>query len=376
MDAWQDVTWLQVWLDATSALWAYAGRHLIQATLVSGVLFGVVILLARAPARLRHTLCLVASLKFLLPSALLVALAAFFRLDVIYLSNALHSGLQGPVGDFVFWLLAGAESEAGAAAGGIGVSLLVTLWLGGAAWLGFRWLRQHRAFGRAIRSGRVLEAGREVEILDRWRRRLSLRRPVALVVSDELPEPGVWGVLRPAVVLPAGVAEHLDPAELEAVILHELVHVRRWDNLVATLQRVLCCLFWFHPLLWLLERKLLVERERVCDERVVALSGAARPYARGLLKVLRFGVGLLPAGVSAATASNLRARIERIQTGRGRRSWPGWAQAGLVAAGVGLLLVVSVMAVRPCTASAATAKIEKAAVRTQGASCSKSQKVG
>ena len=376
MEAWQDVTWLQAWLDATSALWAHAGRHLIQATLVSGLLFGVVLLLARGPARLRHTLCLVASLKFLLPSALLLTLAAVFRLDVIYLSSALHGGLEGPVGDLVFWLLVGSEADAGTAAGGLGVSLLVTLWLGGAAWLSIRWSRQHRAFGRAVGSGRVLETGRESEILDRWRRRLGLRRPVALVVSDDLREPGVWGVLRPAVVLPAGVAGHLDPAELEAVILHELVHVRRWDNLVATVQRVLCCLFWFHPLLWLLERRLLVERERVCDERVVALSGAAKPYARGLLKVLRFGVGLRPAGVSAATASNLKARITSIRTGSGRRPWPRWAQAGLVAAGVGLFLVVSVMAVPPCTASPETVKIEKAAVRTEGASCPKGQKVG
>lgn len=376
MDAWQDATWLQAWLDATSTLWAFAGRHLIQATLVSGLLFGVVLLLARGPARLRHTLCLVASLKFLLPSALLLTLAAVFRLDLIRLSSTLHSGLEGPIGELVFWLLVGSEREADVPVGGIGVSLLVTFWLAGAAWLSIRWIRQHRAFGRAVRSGRLLETGREVEILDRWRRRLSLRRPVALVISDDLPEPGVWGVLRPTVVLPAGVAGHLAPAELEAVILHELVHVRRWDNLVATVQRVLCCLFWFHPLLWLLERRLLVERERVCDERVVALSGAARPYARGLLKVLRFGVGLRPAGVSAATASNLKARIERIQTGSGRGAWPRWAQTGLVAAGVGLFLVVSVMAVRPCNASAATVKIEKAAARTEGASCSKSQKVG
>lgn len=379
MEVWHDVTWLQAWLDATSTLWAYAGRHLIQATLVSGVLFGVVLLLARGPARLRHTLCLVASIKFLLPTALLLTLAALFHLDLISLSSALHGGLEGPVGDFVFWLLVGAEPGAGAPAGGVGVSLLVTLWLGGAAWLTVRWIRHHRAFGRTVRSGRVPETGRELEILDRWRRRLGLRRPVALVVSDELPEPGVWGVLRPAVVLPAGVAEHLDPAELEAVILHELIHVRRWDNLVATVQRVLCCLFWFHPLLWLLERRLLVERERVCDERVVALSGAARPYARGLLKVLRFGLGLRPAGVSAATASNLKARIAHIQTGSGRRSWPRWAQAGLVAAGVGLFLVVSVMAVRPCTGTRAPAKIEKAAAHTDptdAAPCPKSQKVG
>jgi bla regulator protein BlaR1 len=374
MGAGLDGMGLNLWSSAVSALWVAAGRHLIQATLVSGVLFGVVLLLARGPARLRHALCLVASLKFLLPSALLLAVAALFGLDLPSLSGALHSHLGGPFGELFRWLLVGGE-PATAGTGGA-VSLLVTLWLAGVAWLSIRWIRRHRAFGRAVRAGRVLESGREMETLERWRRRLGLRRPVALVVSDRLPEPGVWGVLQPAVVLPAGVAEHLDGAELEAVILHEMVHVRRWDNLVATVQRALCCLFWFHPLPWVLERRLLVERERVCDERVVALSGAAGPYARGLLKVLRLGVGLRPVGVSAATASNLKSRIERIRTGAGRRAWPSWVQVGLVAAGVGLLLVVSVMAVRPCTGGRGSARVEKAAAHAGVAPCSKGQKVG
>jgi len=372
------------WLQATATLGVHGGRHLIQATLFSGLLFAAVLLLARGPARLRHSLCLVASLKFLVPSALLLSLTALLHLDVSALSGALHGRLGGPVGDWLYWLLVapGREPSAAPAGGGWPVLTVVSVWLTGSVLLLARWMRRHRAFARAVRTGHRLEEGRELEILERWRRRLALRRPVALVVSDELPEPGAWGVLRPAVVLPAGVAEHLDAAELEAVILHELVHIRRWDNLIATVQRVLCCLFWFHPLLWLLDRRLLVERERVCDERVVALSGDSAPYARGLLKVLRFGVGLRPVGVSAATASNLKARIEHIRSSRtGRRCWPRLLQGALVAAGLALFLMVSVMAQPPgCNTAHDTghdtaARVEPTAP-ADAAPCPKGAKVG
>lgn len=379
--------WLDSWVSATSALWAYGGRHLVQATLFSGLLFGVVLLLTRGPARLRHSLCLVASLKFLIPSAALFAMAALFRVDLGVLSSALHGLLEGPFGDWVYWLLVGGSRSAETAStASLPVAALVSFWLAGAAFLLLRWSRDHRRFARAVRAGHRLTTGREIEILERQRARLGLRRTVRLIVSAELPEPGAWGLVRPAVVLPEGVAEQLTAAELEAVILHELIHVQRWDNLIALLQRGLCCLFWFHPLLWLLDRRLLIERERVCDERVVVLSGASEPYARGLLKVLRFGVGLRLAGVSAATASNLRARIEHIQTGARRRGWPRLVQTALIAAGLGLFVLVSVLAQQPQPCSQSTdgknwedqiwedrAPIEKAAV-TDGSACPKSQK--
>lgn len=379
--------WVDGWGSTTSALWTYGGRHLVQATLFSGLLFGVVLLLTRAPARLRHSLCLVASLKFLIPSAALFAMAALFRLDLASLSSALHGRLEGPLGDWVYWLLVGGPRSAEpATVASLPMAMLVSLWLAGAAFLLLRWGRDHRRFARAVRAGRRLTTGREAEILERQRARLGLRRTVRLIVSDELPEPGAWGLVRPTVVLPEGVADQLTTPELEAVILHELIHIRRWDNLIALVQRALCCLFWFHPLLWLLDRRLLTERERVCDERVVALSGASEPYARGLLKVLRFGVGLRLVGVSAATASNLRTRIEHIRSGARRRAWPRLVQTALVAAGLGLFFLVSVLAQQPQPCGQSTdgkswedrvwedrEPIEKAAI-PDGSACPKSHK--
>lgn len=339
----------ETWLDASSALWIHGGRHLLQATLFATVVFLVVVLLGRGPARLRHGLCVVASVKFLVPSALLGVLVSLTHFDLAgRISSGLHGVVPGPVGDFLYWLLVPMDPTpaATAAAGSPWVAALVAAWAAGLVVLTGRWWRQHRAFRHALAHTEPLRRGRERQLVEQWQDRLGLRRPVRVMISDQLPQPGVWGVLRPTVVLPAGMAAHLKPAELEAVILHELVHVQRWDNLVATVQRLLCCLFWFHPLLWLLDRRLRVERERVCDEQVVMLLGTSRPYARGLLKVLRFGVGFQLAGVSGAV-SHLRQRLDHITGATPRRSWPRPVQAGLLAGGVLFFCVFSLMALRP-----------------------------
>ena len=106
----------------------------------------------------------------------------------------------------------------------------------------------------------------------------------------------------------------LSDAELEAVLMHEMIHVARKDNLIANLHRALCCIFWFHPFVWILDRLLLADRERACDEEVIRLGGAADVYASSLLKVLRFCLGWNVAGASNATGSNLGRRVERIMS--------------------------------------------------------------
>jgi beta-lactamase regulating signal transducer with metallopeptidase domain len=125
-------------------------------------------------------------------------------------------------------------------------------------------------------------------------------------------EPGVWGIWRPVVVLPESIADHLTTAELDAVMLHEMIHVARRDNLTNSAHMFFCCLLWFHPLVWIIDRKLLAESERVCDEKVLELGGSSKIYASSLLKVLRFCLGCKVAGISYATGSNLRRRIEKI----------------------------------------------------------------
>ncbi len=180
-------------------------------------------------------------------------------------------------------------------------------------------------------------------MLDRVRSWLRIKRSIRLSILPATAEPGVWGVFRPIVFLPERLAEELSDAELEAVMMHEVIHVARWDNLIANLHRLLCCLFWFHPIIWLLDRLLLAERERACDEEVIRLGGAPEVYASSLIKVLRFCLGWSVVGASNATGSNLGRRVERIMSRNSRVTLSVWHRVA-VGSIVIVVVVVSITA--------------------------------
>ena len=173
-----------------------------------------------------------------------------------------------------------------------------------------RWLTIRRRFARALQAGREIAGVPAAVALRRARTWLSLKREIGLVESPQICGPGVWGAWRPVVVFPKGLTDKLSAEELDAVMMHELIHVSRKDNLLAALQMLICCLFWFHPLVWLIDRRLLIEREMVCDEYVIRYFGEPRIYAESLWKVAQFGLGWDFAGVSRAAGSNLTRRIE------------------------------------------------------------------
>jgi Zn-dependent protease with chaperone function len=326
--------------------------HLWQATVFGVLVGGLAVSLRSAPARLRHSLFLLASLKFLLPSILLLAI-----LGRIYdrLPTPLPTWLVAALDPhaifalFDSWLpTQGPVSASEVPQGGWFWSLLVIGWSAGAVARTVVWVRRLAGFRALVERGRVVPRGSLFEQLETLRHRLGIRQTVTLVLTEEVVEPGVWGVRRPTVVLPASMPEELDREELEAVLLHELVHVRRRDNLISHLHMALCCLFWFHPVVWWLDRRLLIERERACDDQVVQLFGAPDVYARSLVKVLRLGLGWRLAGVSGAGGADLKGRLEHIRAGEpgGVALW----HRGAVAAALGLLVLISLAAVPFCPA--------------------------
>jgi len=299
--------------------WALVINHLWQSTLFAGLAFAAVLLLRKSPARARYTVWLLASTKFVLPSLLLVLVAGRLGLDfssllpsdrdnqttIVQITEPIETGYIEPASDTPYSRLYMAFSAT---------------WLTVFVVLLGRWIRDRRGFAIAMRAGRQAYQGREAESLKRVRSWLMLGRQVRLVVSPLVTEPGVWGTLRPTIVVPETMAQGLSEAELDAVMMHELIHVSRWDNLVSNLQMLLCCVFWFHPLVWLIDKELLLERESACDEKVVELGGAHGIYASSLLKVLKFCLGVRVAGVSAATGSNLKRRIDKIMANEVRTS--------------------------------------------------------
>ncbi|HEX7955567.1 MAG TPA: M56 family metallopeptidase, partial [Pyrinomonadaceae bacterium] len=329
---------------ASAGLWPALANHLWQATLFAALVLLLTLMLRGAAARTRFALWLVAALKFALPAAPLAFLAERAGAGSL-LSAEAGTATGAPLFlKFAEPVAADASQTAAAVSGAPAHTelfcALTLLWLAGSLALVAVWLVRRREFLRSVREGEEVWSGREFDALGRARARLGLKDEVLLSLSAERTEPGVWRARRPVVVLPAQVAPELDDEELEAVLLHELAHVERRDNFFGYLQTALQCVFWFNPAVWLVGRRLLAERERACDERVLEAGGEAGAYAAGILKVVRFCSGWRVAGVSgAASGSNLRRRIEMImrgERGAGSRRLHRAAVCGLAAAALAL----------------------------------------
>ena len=312
--------------------WFLLANHLWQATLFFLLVLIIFLSLKRAPARVRYSLLLVTLAKFILPCAAIASLINRAGIDITSLfaseggreaNVAALSPFLSPVASTSLVLHAVESPEPS-----IGSSVityvatvqhqshwyvaLTLVWLVGFILLLCIWLRKSGLLSALIRSGNVVRSGREFECLQRVKSWLGLRRHVTLIISPKIAEPGVWRVLKPTVVLPSGISDRLSDSELEAIMMHELVHVERWDNLIGIVQRFVCCLLWFHPLIWLLDRQLLAEREQSCDDTVIRLGGDSKVYASSIKKICRHSLGWELSGLSNAAGSDLKKRIARI----------------------------------------------------------------
>jgi uncharacterized protein (TIGR03435 family) len=164
--------------------------------------------------------------------------------------------------------------------------------------------------------------------------------PAAIEVrlSQGLVEPGVVGLFHPILLLPERIIERLTPSQLEAVLAHELCHIRRRDNLCASLHMMVEALFWFHPLVWWIGARLVEERERACDEEVLRLGNQASVYADAILHVCKLYLESPLACVSGVAGSDIRRRIELIMSNQRVQGLNRAKQFLLVAAGTAALL--------------------------------------
>jgi uncharacterized protein (TIGR03435 family) len=155
-------------------------------------------------------------------------------------------------------------------------------------------------------------------------------------------EPGVFGILRPVLWIPEGIAERLSGKQLEAILAHELCHVQRRDNLIAAVHMAVEAIFWFHPLVWWLGSRLAEERERACDEEVLRLGSEPRAYAEGILRVCEFYLASPLACAAGVTGADLKKRIEGIMTNRFMRKLSVWKKVML--AGFAIIAIVGPIA--------------------------------
>jgi hypothetical protein len=190
----------------------------------------------------------------------------------------------------------------------------VAIWFCGFVVVLFVWYARWRRISAAIAEAVPLREGREVEALRRLEHLGGIRKGIELLSSPATLEPGIFGIVKPVLVWPKGFSELLQDAHLEAVLAHEVWHVRRRDNLAAAIHMVVEAIFWFHPLVWWLGSRLVEERERACDEEVLEWGSERQVYAESILKTCEFCVESPLACVSGVTGADLKERIVRIMT--------------------------------------------------------------
>lgn len=277
--------------------------HLVQATWFGGLIVLLLLSLPFVSARLRHVLGWIGLMKFVLPLGLLgVALpwSASRLLSGGWLPSQLvtdrtPSEISASAGDDRIW------------------PVVLSVWLLGVL------LLTAVAVARSLRLARQLRAERRPFPVETQQTLHALAATVGLR-SDRLTgwvtgaqtTPGVSGIFRSRIHIPRELLHSLAPDELEAVLLHELAHIRRRDNLWRILQTVIVCLCWFHPLVWWLHRRLMLESERACDEAVVRRTRNGEVYAQGLFKAARFALGLDVPGFSGMARSGLKTRLAAV----------------------------------------------------------------
>ena len=275
-------------------------NHLWQSTLFAEVAGLLTLALRNNHARVRHGVWLAASCKFLVPISLLIALgshtpwrnapaAAQSNLAVVMdevsqpftVPSATLPITSHPTQNLLPVVLSG-------------------VWLLGFVGISCAWWVRWRRIRTAVRAGSTL--------------RMNL--PIPVISSPATFEPGVFGVLQPVLLLPEGIVDRLTATQLSAVLEHELCHVRHRDNLTASIQMFVETVFWFHPLVWWIGKRMVEERERACDEEVMRVFGHPRSYADAILNICKSYVESPLVCVSGITGPNLRKRIEAIMINR------------------------------------------------------------
>ncbi len=302
--------------DYLSSIWpAMApalGNHLWQSTVFAVVAGLLTLILRKNHARARYWLWLAASVKFLVPFSLLIGMGS--RLSWPHSPAGANAGFYFVMDEISQPFAQPAPATFFLNPMNLLPAILAAAWLCGFVVVLFVWLMRYRKISAAIKHAAPLREGREVEALRRLAHPGGIRKKIEIFMSPASLEPGILGIVRPMLIWPAGISDRLEDAHLDAILAHEVWHVRRHDNLAATVHMVVEAIFWFHPLVWWLGARLVEERERACDEEVLESGSERQVYAESILKICEFCVGSPLACVSGVTGADLKKRIVNIMT--------------------------------------------------------------
>lgn len=201
---------------------------------------------------------------------------------------------------------------------------LVSTWLVGAS-LCLLLSSRHVSAVRRFQTGKPIDDPEVNRLFNTLIATLGLSRPVRLLSVDGLSVPGVVGVLRPVILIPSALVTGLTPDQWEAILAHELAHVRRWDYLVNLSQLVIESVLFFNPAVWWISRQVRLEREACCDAVAVRVTAQPFQYAELLVGLAERlcpktdAVAAPVVGFSREQSGSLLERVRRVVT-PGRRS--------------------------------------------------------
>jgi len=267
----------------------YLGVHLLYASMVWAAAW-VLTSWVRASATTKYWIWLATSLNFMLPLGAV--------LDRIWATHLSWARPLGAIGD------AGARLSESTTL----VALLGGSWLVGATLMFIRLCLRVRAERLEARIGASESA---LELNPGF-----LARGVPVKFAGMRQAPAVGGLVNPHISLPRGIDRLLTKPELNAVLLHELTHARRHDNLARLIHEAVLCLLWFHPLVWITGSRLSLYRELSCDESVIR-NARGRDLVSALAKLASSEEPLL---LQASASSFLTHRLERLTASPAQRS--------------------------------------------------------
>ena len=274
-------------------------NHLWQSTLCAGVAGALTLLLHRHGARVRYWLWFGATLKFLIPFSLLMAVGRALAPPSSAVSLPLRS-LPLMLNRQPLTIPPGGPALAPHASLILWQAIAIAVW----------------GLGTLIQVGIWAVRWRRLRQLARKSRPLAIAAPVPVRSSPSTMEPGLVGILRPVLLLPRELAAHLSDEEIQAIVAHELCHLRRRDNLTYAVHMLCQAVFWFYPLTWWLGRRLLIEREYACDDDVLASGHQPHIYSESIVKVCRYYLRA-PADSTAGAlgAASIYRRVQNILSG-------------------------------------------------------------
>jgi beta-lactamase regulating signal transducer with metallopeptidase domain len=172
-------------------------------------------------------------------------------------------------------------------------------------------LRSHLYIVKLKRD--LLELPPEGQIkFDELIRSTGIKKEVNIYISNNIRMPIVIGLFKPLIIIPDNLTEELTEEQFKQVILHELAHVRRWDNWTNLIQRVIEAFYFWHPMVLCLGRRLNLEREIACDSWVIALSGKPKSYALCLTRLIEFNMVMSGHTMAAGAALYKKHVTKRI----------------------------------------------------------------